>query len=197
MNAEIPVYIRLDATLTSMLVGMNKEYREFTDEKGRVVVHLRKAFYGCIESAALWYKHLAGTLRALGYTANAYDVCVFNRTNTVGEQCTIALHVDDLYITSKTTAIIDELEKGLREAYGEVKCGRGAVLNYLAMVFDTSVKGEARVTMKGFVDDILRLYNGTGVAKSPATDELFTRREGVSQAVEKQRQDFHSWVVSK
>ena len=127
MNAEIPVYMHLDATLTSMLVEMNKEYREFTDERGRVVVQLRKALYGCVESAALWYEHLAGTLRALGYTANAYDACAFNRTNTVGEQCTIALHVDDLYITSKTTTMIDELEKGLREAYGDVKCERGAV----------------------------------------------------------------------
>jgi hypothetical protein len=103
--------------------------------------------------------------------------------------------VDDLYITSKTITMIDELEKGLREAYGEVKCERGEVLNYLGMVFDTSVQGEARVTMKGFVEDILRLYNGTGVAKSPATDELFTSRVGASQAVEKQRQDFHSWVA--
>ena len=36
----------------------------------------------------------------------------------------------------------------MRLKYGEIKCVHGPVTNYLGMVFDTSVEGEAKITMK-------------------------------------------------
>jgi hypothetical protein len=42
---------------------------------------LNKALYGCLVSAKLWYDHMSGILRALGFCSNPYDVCAFNKTH--------------------------------------------------------------------------------------------------------------------
>jgi hypothetical protein len=69
------------------------------------------------------------------------------------------------------------------------------VANYLGMVFDTSTRGEARVTMKGFVDDLLKWYGGSGTADSPAGEALFKEKAGAAVCAEKVRKRFHSTVA--
>jgi hypothetical protein len=51
------------------------------------------------------------------------------------------------------------------------------------MMFDTSTEGEARVTMKGFVDDPLKWYGGTGTANSPAGETLFSEKVGEKEVL--------------
>lgn len=59
MTTGVDVYMRLDRVMTDMLVSAEKKYRPYVDDKGCLVVKLDKALYGCVESAALWYEHLA------------------------------------------------------------------------------------------------------------------------------------------
>ena len=40
------------------------------------------------------------------------------------------------------------------------------------MVFDTSLEGEARITIKGFVGDLMTWYGRSGTAKSPWGEDL-------------------------
>jgi hypothetical protein len=87
----------------------------------------------------------------LGYEGNPYDICVFNRTNKSGVQCTATVHVDDLLITSVDECMIESLSEGLKRRYGEITKTGGTIRNYLGMVLDFSHPGEARVSMKGFV----------------------------------------------
>ena len=156
---------------------------------------LDKALYGCVESAALWYENLSSTLKDLGYERNKYELCVHNKVSN-GTQCTVAVHVDDLIITSASQCMIDGLCDGLKARYGEITRHDGPVLNYLGMVFDMSVIGEVRMTMKGFTDDI-RMYAGVlGRARSPATNGLFENRAEVELVPEPVRGWFHS-VVAK
>jgi hypothetical protein len=115
---------------------------------------LQKALYGCIESAALWHDNLSETMRELGYVKNKHEGCVFNKRSDNGTQCTVALHVDDLFMTSVSTSMIDELCEGLRAKYGDVSRSNGPVVNYLGMTFDMCVPGEAKVTMKGYAGRI-------------------------------------------
>ena len=91
-------------------------------------------------------------------------------------QCTVTVHVDDLLIMSKSKTMIRELADGLRTRYREITLNHGSTLNYLGMVLDLSVTGEARVTMRGYVDDVLTTAGILGVSKTPATDWLFTVR---------------------
>jgi hypothetical protein len=86
---------------------------------------------------------------------NPHDICVFNRTNELGVQCTAIVHVDDLLITSVDECMIERLSEGLRRRYGEITETNGTILNYLEMVLDFSHPDETRVSMKGFVEDML------------------------------------------
>ena len=67
MTGEVAVYMRLDRLMTAMLTQLDASYESYVDKKGRLTVRLDRALYGCVESASLWYEHLAGTLTALGY----------------------------------------------------------------------------------------------------------------------------------
>jgi hypothetical protein len=88
-------------------------------------------------------------------------------------QCTLCIHVDDLLITSISKRMISELTEGLRMRYGEITLKHGPMLNYLGMSLDFSHSGEARLTMSGYLNEILMTSGVTGTARTPATDTLF------------------------
>ena len=79
MIGEVPVFMRLDRLMTAMLTQLDPSYKSYVDKKGCLTVRLDRALYGCVESASLWYEHLAGMLTSLSYVKNNYDACVFNR----------------------------------------------------------------------------------------------------------------------
>ena len=140
------------------------------------MVKLDKALYGCIQSAKLWYQHLRATLESTGFIPNPCDECVFNR-GVGDEQCTICIHVDDLLITCKHQATIAAVLRDLTKAYKELKVNYGNQHSYLGMSFDFSTPGRATISMEGFVDDLLKHYNVTKKASSPATAHIFDIRE--------------------
>ena len=195
MSKGIPVHMRLDKNMSGMMTKLAPEYEQYADARGCVVVKLDKALYGCVESAALWYENLRVSFSDLGYTPNPYDICVFNRRNEQGVQCTVAIHVDDLLITSACTLMIEDLAAGLVKRYGEITRKNGPVVNYLGMVFDLTTLGEARVTMTGFVDEMLKECGIIGKARTPATEGLFDVRLDVETVTEQQRVTFHRCVA--
>ena len=144
MDTGVDVYMRLDATMSKMMMILDGSYEQYADKRGCVVVKLDKALYGCVESAALWYENLSATLMSLGFERNAYELCVHNKVSN-GTQCTAAVHGDDLIITSINQGMIDGLCIGLKDRYGEITRNDGPVLNYLGMVFDLSIKGEVKM----------------------------------------------------
>ena len=195
MSTGIDVYMRLDPTMSKMMITLDASYEGYADKKGCIVVKLDKALYGCVESAALWYENLSATLNDLGYERNDYELCVFNKVCD-GTQCTAAVHVDDLIITSVDQGMIDGLCDGLKGKYGEITRHDGPILNYLGMVFDLTVSGEVRMSMKGYTDDTISYAGILGRARSPATNGLFDIRSGVDLVPENARVWFHS-VVAK
>ena len=195
MNTGVDVYMRLDPIMSKMMMTIDESYEQYADHKGCIVVKLDKALYGCVESAALWYENLSSTLKDLGYERNTYELCVYNKVWN-GTQCTVAVRVDDLIITSTSQRMIDELCDGLKTKYGEITRNNGPVVNYLGMVFDMSAIGEVRMTMKGFTEDVISYAGVLGKARSPAIDGLFENRAEVELVPESVRGWFHS-VVAK
>ena len=191
MKTGVDVHMRLDKTISDLMIRLDGKYKKYQDARGCITVLLDRALYGCVESAALWYENLSATMTQLGYDPNPYDICVFNRTNDKGVQCTATVHVDDLLIVSTDRTMIATL----RTRYGEITKTGGTVLNYLGMVFDLTHPGEARVSMKGYVDSVLECSTVTGGAKTPATDGLFQVRPGAELVCESVRKDFHSTVA--
>ena len=194
MNTGLTVHMRLDKNMTGMMVRLSPVYAKFVGARGCVVVRLDKALYGCVESAALWYENLRESMRTLGYIPYSVDICVFNKTSTKGVQCTVAVHVDDLMITSTDPDMIESLAAGLIEKYGDITRKNGPTVNYLGMVFDLSESGVAKVTMTGYIDDMLREVGASKGARTPATDGLFDVRPDTLTVSEGMRVMFHRHV---
>ena len=66
-------------------------------------VKLRKALYGTLQAAMLFWQDLTRTLTDWGFIVNPYDRCVANKMVN-GSQCTVLWHVDDLKISHKEIA---------------------------------------------------------------------------------------------
>jgi hypothetical protein len=190
---EHEVLMRLDAKLAMILTKIRPDYLPFLDKDGTLVVQLDKALYGCVESAKLWYDHLRKSLEAMGFTVNANDICTFNKGSiSGGDQCTIILHVDDLMITSKQSSIVDKVVEDITAVYKEVTVTRGSVHSYLGMTFDFTDEGKVRVSQEGYVQDLVKAYEVTGKAQSPAADDLFTVREEAMKLGKREAETFHS-----
>jgi Reverse transcriptase (RNA-dependent DNA polymerase) len=106
--------------MSEFMVKINSKYSKYRDRNGTVTVLLKKALYGCVQSAALWYGNFGKTLKKLGYVRNETDICVYNKVGTDGAQCTLCIYVDDLLITSTSKRMISELTEGLRMRCGEI-----------------------------------------------------------------------------
>jgi len=189
----VKVHMRLDRTMTGVLVEINPKYKRFVDNNGTLVVLLKKALYGCVEASRLWYKHLTGNLKSFGFVENGYDPCVLNKEEKGGSQTSIVLHVDDILGTGKIENL-RALKKYLESVYDKISSGEGKLLDYVGMSFDFRERGKVRVTMQNCEEDIVKNAGECNVKRTPATEDLFTLGEEAN-ATEEERKWFHSNVA--
>jgi hypothetical protein len=101
-DMEDVVHMKLEGTMAELLIKIDPAlYRKHVImEKGKQVlyVELRKALYGTLKAALLFWKKLTGVLTQWGFDVNPYDWCVANKVIN-DKQCTIVWHVDDLKIS--------------------------------------------------------------------------------------------------
>jgi len=172
MDPGRKVRMRLEPKLATILCSIDAKYKAFLRKDGSLIVRLTKALYGLIESAKLWYEDLKTTLESNGMVPNPYDPCVFNKT-VGGVQITTGFHVDDLFISSKSAELIDELLGVLKKRYKTITEHHGKVHNYLGMQMDFRMPGRVQIKMTKYVEDLLQKYGVRGKAKTPATEDLF------------------------
>jgi hypothetical protein len=179
LNAKMKadVYMTLDKQISTIACLIEPGWARYKNKDDTLLVKLDKALYGCIESAQLWYEELSGFLISLGFIPNPYDPCIFNKT-TNNIQTTIVLYVDDLMITSTDASLIEEILNDLVIKYKTLSITKGKVHSYLGMLFDFTTAGELNISMDGFMQDVLREYEVSGNAKTPATDMLFNIQVG-------------------
>jgi hypothetical protein len=157
-STGIKVHMRLNQVLTDMLVQIDPKHARFVEDRGTSVVLLDKALYGCVEAAALWHANLTATMEGDGFIPNPYDSCVFNKHGPSGEQVTVVMHVDDLFITSKSEDNHIKFEACMRDKYKEIKTSKGKVVDYIGMTFDYIVPGQVSITMDNCERSILSEY---------------------------------------
>ena len=192
-NKTILMFI--EPELAKILVSLDKKYRSFLRKDGSLIVKLKKALYGCVESAKLWYDHLTTGLKEIGFVQNLLDGCVFNRVNKNNKQCTICLYVDDLLITSEDSDDINSVIDYLNKTYKTISVKEGPVISYLGMSLDFSVVGKVKVSMDGYVKEILSGYDVKGYAVTPATNDLFDINKFNSLLNQQDKDIFHSRVA--
>ena len=108
LNADMveEVIMIIEPLLDQLLIKIKPEWEEFLDEKESLHVILKKAMYGCLESARLWYDTMAAFLQEEGFDVNPVERCVFNKIID-DVQCTICLYVDDLLITCRSAPALE------------------------------------------------------------------------------------------
>ena len=99
-DMEDEVHMVLEGTIAKLIVKLDPSmYRKYIwpTQKGKpmLYVQLKKALYGTLQAALLFWKFLSTTLQEWDFTINRYDQCVANKTIN-GKQCTIIWHIDNL-----------------------------------------------------------------------------------------------------
>jgi hypothetical protein len=166
------VIMRVNKEVTNLLVRIYPNLSVYLNDKGEISVVLVRALYGCIESGKLWNETLSAKLEALQFKRNHYDDCVFNRTID-GIQCTIVVYVDDLFISCVEADVINAVLEELRKEFNTVTAHQGHLHSYLGMILDFTEEKALRVRMDGFVEDMLKRFEVTGRANTPASENLF------------------------
>jgi hypothetical protein len=180
------VLMHLDGILAELMVKVAPNlYRKYvtTNSKGKLVlyVQLKKAVYGMMKSALLFYRKLVADLLLIGFTINPYDPCVANKT-IKGKQMTICWHVDDLFIghedPSAVSRILDWLANRYDTADKKLNVTRGPRPNYLGMTIDFSTPGSVSYDMIPYTSKVIDAFPEkiTGTATSPASIHLFQVR---------------------
>lgn len=77
------VYIRLDGTMAELLCKLDpKLYKPCLVKQGKKLVlyaQAKKAIYGTLKAALLFWKKLSKTLSSWGFEFNPYDACTMNK----------------------------------------------------------------------------------------------------------------------
>ena len=182
-----------------------KLYRPYvSDERGKKVlyVQLKKALYGTLRAALLFWQRLTSKLVKWGFVVNNYDWCVANKTVN-GKQCTILWHVDDLKISYVDPAVVTQVISQLEKEFGKeapLTIRRGKVHDYLGMTLDYSVHGKVRFRMSDYIKDMLTDLpeDMEGLSATPAALHLFeVSPESGDRALNQERAEFFHTTVTK
>ena len=101
----------------------------------------------------------------------------------------LALHVDDMLVTSTSAEALREFETVLKQEYKGITVHKGNVLSYLGMELDFSVEGQVTITQRGYVKEVLSTYKkDVKAVSSPHTEKLFDVNEEL-ELLPKDKQD--------
>jgi hypothetical protein len=183
MHADMDdeVHMRLEGKMAELLVQLDPERYSphIVIENGKKVLYvkLKKALYGTLKAALLFWRHLSTKLQSWGFIVNPYDTCVVNK-QIKGSQCTILWHVDDLKISHVDPSVVTEVIKQLEDEFGKeasLTVTRGKKHDYLGMTIDYSTPGKVKIGMVDYIDKMLAELpeDMSGESVTPAPNHLF------------------------
>jgi Reverse transcriptase (RNA-dependent DNA polymerase) len=194
------VHMRLEGKMAELLSKVDPDlyqpYIKTVGGKPVLYVVLKKALYGTLRAALLFWQKLTGKLIEWGFVVNPYDSCVVNKMID-GKQCTVLWHVDDLKISHLDPAVVTEVIRLLSEEFGKeapLTVTRGKVHDYLGMRIDYSTPGKVKITMIDYIDGMLDELPSwmDGEAATPAGNHLFVVNENNPQKLEREESEiFH------
>jgi hypothetical protein len=179
------------------------------DKKGskQLLVQCQNALYGTMVASLLYYRKFVKSLMDIDFVINPYDPCVANKM-IEGDQMTICFHVDYCKLSHHKTKVMDSMIEYLRQeyesisedGYGAMTVRRGKIHKYLGMTLDYTVRGQVKITMFDYVDEILTAFdkaepNGGGAKTSAAPDSLFKVDENCEKLKQDKAVEFHNLVA--
>ena len=195
--------MKLRGPLVDMLLEVDPyTYEEFVEyEQRNKVLYLviKKAIYGMLQSALLFYLKLSTDLQQSGFKLNPYEPCVANKMVN-GKQLTVVWHVDDMKMSHEDPRVLESFIDWLTKKYGELKAPtivRGDKHFYLGMTIDYSERDCVKIDMRDYVQEMLDEYPDpvTPKSKTPANEKLFVVNESSPRLPEKKSNAFHHTVA--
>lgn len=180
-DTDEDTYVKIQGEMCNILVGIDPDtYSKFVCvEQGRNTIYLKlkKALYGTLRAAILFYKDLVSKLEGWGFSLNPYDCCVANKIMD-GHQCTIIWHVDDLKISHVDPDVVTGIINKLNDTYGELQeltATRDKVHEFLGMTLDYNEEGKVKISMNKYVKDLVNDAPSelSGTSPTPAANHLF------------------------
>ena len=164
------VWIELDSWDVQHLLELKPDLKHFVDERGRISALLDRALYGCVQSAKLWYKKLRAVLESIGFVANRYDECVFNR-DFGGKQLTVCVYVDDMLCSCVDLKGLVWLEEQLAGAFKKLTVKKDDRFEFVSLEIDQS-GGGITIRMDKYIRSLLDEWGGHETNSSPAEKDL-------------------------
>jgi hypothetical protein len=121
---------------------------------------------------------------------------------------TICFHVDDCNLSHCKKKVMDSMIEYLRQYYesifedgsGVMTVSRGKTHKYLGMTLDYTVRGQVKIRMFDYVNDIIAAFDkaepkGGGTNTSAAPDGLFKVDESCEKLKQDKAVEFHNIVA--
>ena len=199
------VHVMLEGRMAELLAKIHPPtYQEYVHQhrgQAQIYVRLKKALYGTLKAALLFWKKLSKSLVDDGFVINEYDWCVANKMVN-GKQCTVVWHVDDLKISHADSRVVTNVIKMLKTQYGkvgELNVVRGKRHEYLGIDLDFSTPGKVIISMQQYIERILDELPADmkGTATSPAAEHLFQVREQPDGKLDPATADLFHHIVAQ
>jgi hypothetical protein len=155
----------------------------------------------------LYYRKFVNSLMDIDFVINPYDPCVTNKI-IEGEQMTICFHVDDCKFSHRKNKVMDSMIEYIRQEYdsifedgsGAMTVSRFKIHKYLGMTLDYTVRGQVKITIFDYIDEILNAFDkaepkGGGTKTSAAPDSLLKVDESCEKLKQDKAVEFHNLVA--
>jgi hypothetical protein len=154
--------VKFPQPLAAAYCELYPEYKDSLQPDGSLLLLIEKAFYGFVESSALWYKEISAFLTNLGYITHPADKGLFIK-RVDSEEITVCLWVDDFLGFSSSDVLTTELREAVVARFGDARFKDDDVLSYIGMTITQPQHGEVRVNQTEYIK---RIVSNSGVTKT-------------------------------
>ena len=191
---HVEVNMELDKKLAAIVVNLDETFRKYIDEEGKLIVQLKKALYGCVQSSNLWYKRFNNIITNMNFRRNGKDHCVFWKEIN-GCKALIGVHVDDIIIFHKDEAVIKNIINHIKNEVTAVKSEIGCNFIYLGMNIKRNINYDYSVSMEKYTNNLNGGWKSVKRYNSPADLDFFKEDNDPKLANNDEKVEFHSNVA--
>jgi hypothetical protein len=148
-NLDEEVYVILDKKTTALTLEVLPELKKYVGMNNQLTAKVKKALYGLVQSARLWYEEIKKVLVDYGFAE--IKKCVFKKGESV-----VILYVDDLLVIG-SHGFLEEVKDLMVTEFKEVTYENGDTIDYLGMQLIRMEK-EIHIRMDGYIKELMECF---------------------------------------
>ena len=164
-----------DKVASKYMCEVDPSYKEYVRKDGTILVKLKKALYGLIEALKRWNVHIADLLKQFGFQQHPLEPCVFVYKGDDGV-CYLLLYVDDIFIGCTNAALLERVKAYISSHFPGFNWRDSNQHDCVGLEIDLAEPGVAKLSMTGYIKDLLETTGTIGYADSPVGPHLFDVR---------------------